>query len=144
MPNQSERRVALLPATVFCQYWRQLQQEWAECKLRAVEVKRVRRDFFSYFLFAILLGQIGVLTTVVWSAFGEDSLIQVVYLQAKSGNFLTFQIALLLAGASKFFDEHGESTNRDYVLLRLTHLLIAFFLAFMSMLAYIFLGTVDT
>lgn len=62
-------------------------------------------------------------------------------IQGKSGNFLTFEISLILSCLVYYFEEYGEEPVRALFLLRITWLVLAMIVAFLAMLNYIYINS---
>lgn len=99
---------------------------------------------FSFWFFIFLLGQIGIVTSVAWVGLSGGDLLEALSRQGKSGNFLTFEISLILSCLVYYFEEYGEEPVKNLFFLRVTLLIFAMIVAFLAMLNYIYINSVNT
>ncbi|HHQ2485630.1 TPA: hypothetical protein ACSPJY_004289, partial [Pseudomonas aeruginosa] len=96
---------------------------------------------FSFIFFIIILGQIGILTSIVTSTISGQGFLNAIAAQGKSGNFLTFEISLIFSCAMLYFNEYSQNEKIDLLFLRVTYLIAGLVVAFLAMLNYIYITT---
>jgi len=96
---------------------------------------------FSFIFFIIILGQIGILTSIVTSTISGQGFLNAIAAQGKSGNFLTFEISLIFSCAMLYFNEYSQNEKIDLLFLRVTYLIAGLAVAFLAMLNYIYITT---
>lgn len=121
-------------------FFSQLASEWALRRERFNRDKTPKR-VFSFWFFIVILGQIGILTSLIWAGINGDGLMEAIAKQGKSGNFLTFEISLILSCLVYYFEEYGEEPIRALFFLRITWLILAMIIAFLAMLNYIYINS---
>jgi hypothetical protein len=118
----------------------QFAQEWTLRRERFNRGKTPQR-FFSFWFFIVTLGQIGIITSLIWAGINGEGFMEALAKQGRSGNFLTFEISLILSCLAYYFEEYGEEPRRALFLLRITWLLLAMIVAFLAMLNYIYINS---
>ncbi|MCX2864180.1 hypothetical protein OOZ63_20330 [Paucibacter sp. PLA-PC-4] len=121
-------------------FFSQFAREWTLRRERFNREKTPKR-FFSFWFFIVTLGQIGIITSLIWAGINGEGFMEALAKQGKSGNFLTFEISLILSCLAYYFEEYGEEPIRALFLLRITWLLLAMIVAFLAMLNYIYINS---
>lgn len=96
---------------------------------------------FSFIFFIIILGQIGILTSIITSTISGQGFLKAIAAQGESGNFLTFEISLIFSCAMLYFNEYSQNEKIDLLFLRVTYLIVGLVIAFLAMLNYIYITT---
>lgn len=99
---------------------------------------------FSFWFFVFTLGQIGIVTSLIWAGINGESVMDALAKQGKSGNFLTFEISLILSCLVYYFEEYGEESIKALFFLRITLLILGMLVAFLAMLNYIYINNVES
>jgi cytochrome bd-type quinol oxidase subunit 2 len=120
--------------------WKQFSLELTKRKILFNEYKTPKK-VFSFWFFIFALGQIGIITSILWAAINGDSLSETIAQQGRSGNFLTFEISLILSCLVYYFDEYGDDSPKALLFLRVTLLVFAMLVAFLAMLNYIYINS---
>lgn len=102
--------------------------------------QKTPKRVFSFWFFIILLGQVGILTSILWSGISGDGMMGALVKQAKAGNFLTFEISLILSCLVYYFEEYGGREQKELLFLRSTLLVAGMLIAFLAMVNYIFIN----
>lgn len=118
----------------------QLKQE-LEQRRKLFNGTRTPKRVFSFWFFIFSLGQIGIITSLIWAAINGQNVLEALAQQGKSGNFLTFEISLILSCLVYYFDEYGENPVKQLFFLRITLLVLAMLVAFLAMLNYIYINS---
>jgi hypothetical protein len=121
-------------------FFGQFAGEWNHLKERFSKEKTPKR-VFSFWFFIFTLGQIGIFTSLIWAGINGEGMMEALAKQGKSGNFLTFEISLILSCLVYYFDEYGEDRRRALFFLRITWLVLAMIVAFLAMLNYIYINS---
>ncbi|MXS19116.1 hypothetical protein [Pseudomonas oryzihabitans] len=98
---------------------------------------------FSFIFFIIILGQIGILTSIITSTISGQGFLKAIAAQGESGNFLTFEISLIFSCAMLYFNEYSQDEKIDLLFLRVTYLIAGLVIAFLAMLNYIYITTTN-
>ena len=77
-------------------FFEQIGQQLALRRARFDKTKTPKR-VFSFWFFVFILGQIGIITSLIWGGINGEGLVDALSKQGKSGNFLTFEISLILS-----------------------------------------------
>lgn len=112
-----------------------------EQRRKLFDKAKTPKRVFSFWFFIFSLGQIGIITSLIWAAINHQNVIDALAQQAKSGNFLTFEISLILSCLVYYFEEYGEKSVRKLFFLRITLLVVAMSVAFLAMLNYIYINS---
>lgn len=120
--------------------WQQFNQQRAT-RASLFNKDRTPKRVFSFWFFVILLGQIGIITSLIWAWINGDDVAVALAQQAKSGNFLTFEISLILSCLVYYFEEYGQTPVRDLFFLRISLLVLSMVVAFLAMLNYIYINS---
>ncbi|WP_186116277.1 hypothetical protein [Burkholderia gladioli] len=121
-------------------FFSQFSHEWTLCRERFDREKTPKR-VFSFWFFVFALGQIGIATSLIWAGINGEGIMAALAKQGKSGNFLTFEISLILSCLVYYFEEYGEEPIRALFFLRITWLVLAMIVAFLAMLNYIYINS---
>ena len=121
-------------------FFSQFSREWTLRRERFNREKTPKR-VFSFWFFIFALGQIGIFTSLIWAGLNGEGLMEALAKQGKSGNFLTFEISLILSCLVYYFDEYGEEPIKALFFLRITWLVLAMIVAFLAMLNYIYINS---
>jgi hypothetical protein len=127
-------------AARFVDQWNQQVQ----LRRRLFDSEKTPKRVFSFWFFVFALGQIGIITSLIWAGISGDGLIDALAKQGKSGNFLTFEISLILSCLVYYFEEYGEEPVRELFFLRITLLILGMIIAFLAMLNYIFINSAQS
>lgn len=120
--------------------WQQFNQQRAT-RASLFNKDRTPKRVFSFWFFVILLGQIGIITSLIWAWINGENVAEALAQQAKSGNFLTFEISLILSCLVYYFEEYGQTPVRDLFFLRISLLVLSMVVAFLAMLNYIYINS---
>lgn len=120
--------------------WNQFNQQRA-ARSALFDKERTPKRVFSFWFFVIILGQIGIITSLIWAWINSDSVVGALAQQAKSGNFLTFEISLILSCLVYYFEEYGQAPVRDLFFMRISLLVLSMVVAFLAMLNYIYINS---
>ncbi|MDO6387903.1 hypothetical protein [Uliginosibacterium sp. 31-12] len=99
---------------------------------------------FSFWFFVFLLGQIGIITSLIWGSINGEGFVDALAKQGKSGNFLTFEISLILSCLVYYFEEYGEEPIKELFFLRVTLLIGSMLVAFLAMINYIYINSAES
>lgn len=124
-------------------FFEQIGQQLALRRARFDKTKTPKR-VFSFWFFVFTLGQIGIITSLIWGGLNGESLVDALAKQGKSGNFLTFEISLILSCLVYYFEEYGEEPIKALFFLRITLLICAMLVAFLAMLNYIYINSSES
>jgi hypothetical protein len=105
------------------------------------DINRTPKRVFSFWFFVFTLGQIGIITSLIWAGINGQDVIDALEKQAKSGNFLTFEISLILSCLIYYFEEYGEEPIKALWFLRITLLILSMLIGFLAMLNYIYINS---
>lgn len=121
-------------------FWKQLM---ADHSLRSslFNDSQTPKQAFSFLFFIVMLGQVGILTSIIFSTISGNGFFSAIATQGASGNFLTFEISLIFSCAMLYFQEYGEEKTKKLFCLRVTYLILGLSIAFLSMLNYIYIST---
>ena len=103
--------------------------------------EKTPKRVFSFWFFVFALGQIGIATSLIWAGINGEGLMDALAKQGKSGNFLTFEISLILSCLVYYFEEYGEEPIKALFFLRITLLILGMSVAFLAMLNYIYINS---
>lgn len=112
-----------------------------EGRRKRFNVGKTPKRVFSFWFFIFSLGQIGIITSIIWAGINGEGMVDALAKQGKSGNFLTFEISLILSCLVYYFEEYGEEPVRELFFLRVTLLIFAMIVAFLAMLNYIYINS---
>ena len=121
-------------------YYRQVSKE-KKYRETLFNNQRTPTQAFSFLFFIVILGQIGIITSTLFSLIAGNGLLPAIGHQAISGNFLTFQISLIFSCVMFYFLEYSEGRLKELFCLRSTYLIAGLCIAFLAMLNYIFIST---
>jgi len=124
-------------------FFEQIGQQLTLRRSRFDKTKTPKR-VFSFWFFVFALGQIGIITSLIWGGLNGESLVDALAKQGKSGNFLTFEISLILSCLVYYFEEYGEEPIKELFFLRITLLICAMLVAFLAMLNYIYINSTES
>lgn len=120
-------------------YKNNLTRDYKRCK-DLYNPRKTPKKVFSFLFFVLLLGQIGIFTSLIWSLITSDgNFYRALANQIKSGNFLTFEISLILSCLVYYFDEYDSGPKLNLFCLRVTLLISGLFIAFLAMINYIYI-----
>lgn len=112
-----------------------------EGRRKRFNAEKTPKRVFSFWFFIFSLGQIGIVTSLIWAGINGEGILDALAKQGKSGNFLTFEISLILSCLVYYFEEYGEEPIRELFFLRVTLLILAMIVAFLAMLNYIYINS---
>ena len=124
-------------------FFEQIGQQLALRRARFDKTRTPKR-VFSFWFFVFALGQIGIITSLIWAGLNGEGLVDALAKQGKSGNFLTFEISLILSCLVYYFEEYGEEPVKALFFLRITLLIFAMLVAFLAMLNYIYINSTES
>lgn len=122
---------------------KKLCEEWQLRRERFDNAKTPKR-VFSFWFFVFVLGQIGIITSALWAGVAGEGIMEALAKQGRAGNFLTFEISLLLSCLVYYFEEYGEEPVRALFFLRVTLLILGMSIAFLAMVNYIYINSVQS
>jgi hypothetical protein len=97
-----------------------------------------KKIFFLWFIFTILIGQIGVIINLILRTRGDVSISakESIFLDSSAGSFYTFSIALLASSLSPIFINFIESNPPKFKSIKIITIVIAFLTIFFAGIFY--------
>jgi len=100
-------------------------------------IKSNKLEFFIWFVFTILAGQLGILANIIIRSFTHSmSISQSIYLDSHSGSFYTFSIAIAASALGPLFANFIKNKKPEFTSLKIVSIILIIFFLVISGIIY--------
>ncbi|MCG3885378.1 hypothetical protein I3271_11910 [Photobacterium leiognathi] len=100
-------------------------------------IKENKLEFFIWFVFTILAGQLGILANIIIRYFSHSmSVSQAIYLDSASGSFYTYAIAVAASALGPLFANFIKNKKPEFTSLKIVSIIIVMFFLILSGIIY--------
>jgi len=100
-------------------------------------IKSNKLEFFIWFVFTIIAGQLGILANIIIRSFTHSiSVTQSIYLDSTSGSFYTFSIAIAASALGPLFANFIKNKKPEFTSLKIVSIIIIIFFLIISGIIY--------
>ena len=94
-------------------------------------------EFFIWFIFTILAGQLGILANIIIRYFTHSiSVSQSIYLDSQSGSFYTFSIAIAASALGPLFANFIKNKKPEFTSIKIVSIILIIFFLVISGIVY--------
>lgn len=100
-------------------------------------IKLNKLEFFIWFVFTILAGQLGILANIIIRYFTHSmSVSQSIYLDSHSGSFYTFSIAIAASALGPLFANFIKNKKPEFTSIKIVSIILIIFFLIISGIIY--------
>ncbi|MEO3988144.1 hypothetical protein [Plesiomonas shigelloides] len=100
-------------------------------------IKDNKLEFFIWFVFTILAGQLGILANIIIRYFSHSmSISQAIYLDSASGSFYTYAIAVAASALGPLFANFIKNKKPEFTSIKIVSIIVVMFFLILSGIIY--------
>ncbi|EJG1536630.1 hypothetical protein CKI55_RS22690 [Vibrio parahaemolyticus] len=100
-------------------------------------IKDNKLEFFIWFVFTILAGQLGILANIIIRYFSHSMTIsQAIYLDSASGSFYTYAIAVAASALGPLFANFIKNKKPEFTSIKIVSIIVVMFFLILSGIIY--------
>lgn len=100
-------------------------------------IKDNKLEFFIWFVFTILAGQLGILANIIIRYFSHSmSISQAIYLDSASGSFYTYAIAVAASALGPLFANFIKNKKPEFTSIKIVFIIVVMFFLILSGIIY--------